>query len=54
VSIQPKSITKEVYKLTSFEVYKIVDRLQDEFPHLETVAEMEENIHQREKLLGLI
>jgi hypothetical protein len=51
VSIQTKSITKEVYKLSSFEVYDEVDRLEKEFPLLNSIVEQEENIRRRRELL---
>jgi len=54
MSMQTKSLVKPVYKVATFEELKEIERLREEFPSLKTVVEQEENIRQREILLGLI
>lgn len=50
--MQDYSLDKEVYKSSSSDLEE-VKRLSIIFDSLTDISEMEENIHQREKLLGL-
>jgi hypothetical protein len=48
-------LVNEVYKSvrSDFDHLEEVHRLKEEFPFLKTIAEKEENIRQRKKLLGI-
>lgn len=49
--VQDQSIVKAVYKLSSFEVYEELDRLENEYPLLTSIVDCEENIRRREELI---
>lgn len=52
MDIQTKPFVNQVYKLSSFEVYEELDRLENEYPHLTSIVECEENIRRRELLIN--